>query len=101
MRPRPGWTDGTGRLWLFGGNGGWLNDLWSYDVTAQPWTRVSGSTTINVAGVYGSVGIGASANTPGACFQSVGSQLFVIALRKNRESKFYHWVNGSKNCDSI
>jgi hypothetical protein len=54
------------------GNGGWLNDLWSYDVTAQPWTRVSGSTTINVAGVYGSVGIGASANTPGACFQSVG-----------------------------
>lgn len=73
------WIDSHGKLLLFGGNGvdsegngGWLNDLWSYDPTAHQWTWVNGSSTINNVGVYGSLGAGAAANVPGARFQSVG-----------------------------
>ncbi|HEY0747230.1 MAG TPA: kelch repeat-containing protein [Steroidobacteraceae bacterium] len=74
-----GWIDSAGHLLLFGGNGqasngsgGWLNDLWSYDSTANQWTWVSGSSTTNVVGTYGSLSVGAAGNVPGARFQSVG-----------------------------
>src|SRR4029077_4480114 len=45
------WTDASGNLWLFGGNGldsagtsggGDLNDLWKYNITSNEWTWVSG-----------------------------------------------------------
>ncbi len=74
-----GWADSGGHFLLFGGNGqdsqgngGWLNDLWSYDPTAQAWTWVSGSSTRNAVGVYGSLSVAAAGNVPGARFQSVG-----------------------------
>jgi hypothetical protein len=54
------------------GNSGWLNDLWSFDPTTQQWTWVNGSNTINGVGVYGSLGVGAAGNLPGARFQTAG-----------------------------
>ena len=73
------WTDSQGHLLMFGGvgldsqgNGGWLNDLWSYDPAAQQWTWVSGSSTINGVGTYGALGVSAAGTVPGARFQSVG-----------------------------
>ncbi|MEO5673261.1 MAG: kelch repeat-containing protein, partial [Chitinophagales bacterium] len=34
------WTDLEGNFWLFGGIGwgGWLNDLWKYDISTKLWT---------------------------------------------------------------
>lgn len=69
------WTDATGKLWLFGGqainasgsSGVTLNDLWVFDPASKLWTWVGGSATAtNAAGVYGTQGIGSTANLPGA-----------------------------------
>lgn len=53
------WTDSSGNLWFFGGNGndstgagGELNDLWKYNISSGKWTWVSGSNLANQAGVY-------------------------------------------------
>jgi N-acetylneuraminic acid mutarotase len=73
------YADSHGHFLLFGGyghdsqgNADWLNDLWSYDPTARQWTWVSGSNTIDNVGVYGSLGVAAPGNVPGARFQTVG-----------------------------
>ena len=65
------WTDASGTLWLFGGFGydsqgtqGYLNDLWKY--SAGQWTWVAGSNLANQAAAYGTLGVGAPANTPSA-----------------------------------
>ena len=65
------WIDASGNHWLFGGSGydsagtvGDLNDLWKFDGTH--WTWVSGSNTATAKGVYGTQGIAAAANVPGA-----------------------------------
>jgi N-acetylneuraminic acid mutarotase len=67
------WTDGTGNVWLFGGYGydsngtiDRLNDLWEYSASSGEWTWVAGSNTVDASGVYGTEGIAAAANTPGA-----------------------------------
>ena len=68
------WVDSAGVFWLFGGaqlnpNGSYLavfNDLWSYNPTTGLWTWVGGSNTPNAAGVYGTQGIAAASNVPGA-----------------------------------
>ena len=64
------WTDGSGNLWLFGGNGndstganGDLNDLWKYDTSSGQWTWVGGSKLINAAD---------TASAPGARDSGVG-----------------------------
>jgi len=73
------WTDGNGNLWLFGGYGvnqagigGYLNDLWEYSPTAKTWTWVAGANTPNQTGVYGTQGIPATSNVPGARESAVG-----------------------------
>ena len=80
------WTDTSGNLWLFGGDGfdsagvgGYLNDLWKY--TPSPtgdtgeWTWISGSNTVGRSGgqvgVYGTLGTAASTNDPGGRFGAV------------------------------
>jgi N-acetylneuraminic acid mutarotase len=69
------WTDSNGNLWLFGGFAGYvngpiygnfLNDLWKYSTSSGEWTWVSGSNTIGAQGVYGTQGIAAATNVPGA-----------------------------------
>lgn len=63
------WTDKSGNLWLFGGNGlssttgAYLNDLWKFD--GSNWTWVSGSDIGNQSGVYGTQGIPSPSNVPG------------------------------------
>lgn len=66
------WTDASGIFWLFGGYGkdvnntaGWLSDLWKYNPGTDEWTFVSGSTTYNVNGVYGTKGVASATNSPG------------------------------------
>jgi N-acetylneuraminic acid mutarotase len=77
------WFDLTGNLWLFGGSGndsstaGDLSDLWKFD--GSNWTWVSGSNTVNHAGIYGAKGIPDADNMPGARNSAVS------------------WVDGSGN----
>lgn len=62
----------TGKLWLFGGGnlvGGAanaLNDVWTYNPADGKWTWVTGSSTPNSLGTYGTLGIAAAGNQPGA-----------------------------------
>jgi len=69
------WADASGDFWLFGGLGidstgtrGDLNDLWEY--SAGEWTWMGGSNVIDpsaaTAGVYGTKGMAAPSNFPGA-----------------------------------
>ncbi|TGK00315.1 galactose oxidase [Leptospira langatensis] len=65
------WIDSSDQLWLFGGTGrdpstafGQLNDLWKFD--GSNWTWIAGSNTVSAAGTYGTKGVAASGNTPGA-----------------------------------
>jgi hypothetical protein len=66
------WSDASGNLWLFGGYYIALevteqdNDLWRFNPTTGLWTYVSGSTTPRAPGVYGTEGVPAAANVPGA-----------------------------------
>jgi hypothetical protein len=65
-----GWTDAAGNLWLFGGieytllNTYVYNDLWKY--SGGEWTWVSGSSSFNQKGTYGTEGTAAAGNIPGA-----------------------------------
>jgi hypothetical protein len=69
-----GWTDTSGNLWLFGGEGedsvgtadGILNDLWVYNIAGNTWTYVMGSETANQTGVYGLEPLVGPPNTTGA-----------------------------------
>jgi len=63
------WTDASGNVWMFGGQGydvngnlGLLNDLWEYTGT---WNLISGSLTAGQNGVYGTQGTAAAGNVPG------------------------------------
>ena len=79
------WTDASGKVWLFGGNGkdangigGQLNDLWKFDPAAGTngqWTWINGS-AVNIPsisssfppgapGVYGTLGTASPTNVPG------------------------------------
>ncbi len=66
----------SGYFWLFGGLGydfmdkfGGINDLWKFD--GNNWIWISGDDTTNQIGVYGTKGITASGNKPGAKSDSV------------------------------
>jgi len=66
------WTDADGNLWLFGGSAENsaspgvtdLNDLWKY--SSGEWTWVSGTNIGNQPGKYGTQGMPAPDNLPGA-----------------------------------
>lgn len=67
------WADASGNLWLFGGvsygaNGmfGEINDLWKYTISTNQWTWVNGSNAVMQNSVYGTLGVAAAANVPGA-----------------------------------
>jgi hypothetical protein len=65
------WTDRAGNLWLFGGYGVtpstsycYFNDLWKF--SNNQWTWISGSSQPDQPPVYGTLGVAAAANVPGA-----------------------------------
>ncbi len=66
------WTDSAGNFWLFGGldyessgvDPNYLNDVWKY--SNGQWTWMGGSSSPKAAGVYGTLGVPAAGNTPGA-----------------------------------
>ena len=67
------WTDGAGNFWLYGGYGytasggtGRLNDLWYYNTSTNLWTWMTGDSSLNVYGNYGSIGVPSSNNKPGS-----------------------------------
>ena len=115
------WIDTSDHLWLFGGYGystgssyGLLNDLWKFSGTN--WTWVSGSKSGGQYGTYGTMGVPATGNTPGARgwsvtwidsnddlwlfggygFGSSGSVGALNDLWKFNGSK-WTWVGGSKS----
>lgn len=57
----------TGVIYVFGGSSsiGVLNDLWLWDPSNTYWSWISGSTSSNQMGVYGTKGIGSVSNFPG------------------------------------
>lgn len=67
-----GWLDNSGNLWLFGGKGtdstglvvGLLDDLWRYD--GANWGWMGGSDIVYQKGDYGTMGVPADSNAPGA-----------------------------------
>ncbi|MDD3266415.1 MAG: kelch repeat-containing protein [Burkholderiales bacterium] len=73
------WTDKTGNLWLFGGQGyaannsesGVLNDLWKYNSVTKVWQLIGNQTSLNVNGVYGIQNQESSGNYPGGRFGSI------------------------------
>jgi len=71
------WIDPSGNLWLFGGDGydsagndEYLNDLWKY--SGGRWTWVSGSNLVDQPGSYGTLGVPAPGNVPGARLEASG-----------------------------
>lgn len=65
------WYGSDGSLWLFGGAYSWTmtswnlhNDLWKFDGTN--WTWISGSNGFSQVADYGTQGVAANSNTPGA-----------------------------------
>ena len=71
------WRDDAGNLWMLGGlghnesNTGYLNDLWEYNVSTNQWAWISGESTTDTAGAYGTQGIASVANYPGGRFDAV------------------------------
>jgi N-acetylneuraminic acid mutarotase len=65
------WTDSSGNLWLFGGGGPSSNDLWEFNPATNQWTWMSGYDNA-VGGVYGTLGVPAAANVPGAREEAMG-----------------------------
>jgi len=69
-----GWTDSNGNFWLFGGNGGYLNDLWEFSPSTGEWAWVAGNNpNVNNAdpsGVYGTLGTPDAGNIPGGRYSA-------------------------------
>lgn len=76
-----GWADKDGHFWLFGGElddssstYADFNDLWEYDPSRGAngeWAWTGGSNTGGAPGVYGTLGLFAERNVPGARFGGV------------------------------
>ena len=91
------WTDASHKFWLFGGEGYDstgnfvnLNDLWRYDPAVGTWTFITGSITGNAQGMYGTPGMAAANNLPGARSQAVGWH----------DSNGVLWLGGGSGYDS-
>src|SRR6202035_5382341 len=100
-----GWTDQSGRFWLFGGDGmdssgksGLLNDRWMYDPSTALWTWMGGwdkvtcfySAQCGVIGVYGQQGDPATGNVPGGREWATGSS----------DSSGHFWLFGGYGYDA-
>lgn len=97
--PRARWEnrarvrDACGDFWNFGGlkmGGDILNDLWHYNITSNQWTWVSGDNITNQAAVYGTQGVSAPANKPGA---KIGSVAWI-------DNNGYIWIFGGASSNA-
>jgi hypothetical protein len=59
------WSDTQGMLWLFSGVTN-NNELWSFNPLTELWTFQNASSYTDSYGIYGSKGVAAPANIPGA-----------------------------------
>ena len=75
------WRDNSGKFWLFGGSNGFgkiagthgfLSDLWQFDPDIRKWTWISGASSPQEQGRYGSQGLASANNQPGARFGAAG-----------------------------
>jgi N-acetylneuraminic acid mutarotase len=70
------WTDSCNNFWMFGGlntnSGIYRNDLWCYNPALNLWKWVSGSSSANQFGSYGTQGVPDASNHPGARYGGVG-----------------------------
>ena len=105
-----GWTDSSGNLWIFGGNGydgagteGLLNDMWKYDPSTSEWSWMGGSEIIGDScpaqvageycgkpGIYGTQGVPSPENIPG------GRQWATSWTDKNG----HFWLYGGEGFDA-
>jgi subtilisin-like proprotein convertase family protein len=63
------WDDGNGNFYLFGGvlsTNIFCSDVWKYSVSLNQWVWIKGPNTTNNLGIYGTQGVPAVANNPGA-----------------------------------
>ncbi len=74
------WTDNSGNLTMLGGNGyaasptdfgGYLSDLWKYDIVSNQWTWMKGDSVIYTVGQYGTIGAASNSNKPGGRYGSI------------------------------
>lgn len=91
-------TDASGTLWMFGGQGydsngnlGLLNDLWKYTGGTWTWVGPSNSNVGQNNGIYGTLGQGSTANSPG------GRQTAVLFADNNGNL----WLFGGLGLDSV
>jgi hypothetical protein len=62
----------SNEIYMFGGYGysqsseGFLNDLWKLNLATNRWTYLKGSSMIDAVGEYGTQGVLAPSNSPGA-----------------------------------
>jgi hypothetical protein len=92
------YTDATGTLWMFGGQGydsngnlGLLNDLWKYSGGTWTWMGPSNSNVGQNDGIYGTLGQGSTANAPG------GRQSAALFADNNGNL----WLFGGLGLDSV
>jgi hypothetical protein len=67
----PTWVDTTGNLWLCGG--GFMNDLWRYEIATNQWTWMKGDNFVNPLGVHGTQGVPSPLNVPGGRVESTSA----------------------------
>jgi N-acetylneuraminic acid mutarotase len=91
------WTDSSGNFYMFGGIANavttptaFFNDLWKYSPISNQWTWVSGANTTNQSGNYGTLGVAAASNLPGARFNA--------AFWKDTSGNF--WMFGGNGYDT-
>ena len=120
------WADESGNFWLFGGDGnasnesGNLNDLWKYNPATNQWAWIGGSNVSGAYGVYGTQGIVASTNIPGArsggtTWRDAGGNLWMFGglghndsntgylndmWEYNPDTNQWVWQSGSKLVDT-
>ncbi len=86
------WATSDNKLWMMGGltPNGRINDLWNYNPSSNSWSFVKGCTCANQQGNYGSKGISAFSNVPGARNDAVSFS----------DNEGFLWLFGGQGIDS-
>ena len=65
------WVDTAGNFWFFGG-GGFMNDLWKYNIANNQWTKMNGGNIPDLPAIHGNIGQFDSTYIPQSCANSIG-----------------------------